>query len=405
MTAPAAPVKPPGPASPAFVLGALAVMALSVASHANVTLKPLLISTYVTFLGVGRSGAGYIVGAEATATALAIVTVVSLLHRLGRRRTLFVAAFLIVLGNLLSMLAHTPYEIAAARAVAGVGHGAAQAVCAAVIAGFVSAERVSALVSVTVALAGMGLMFAVPAAQGAVGAWPLFASMAGLMALPLAMLRWIPGAGAAAPARTAAAARIARPGLVALSLGAAFFFYLSVGSFWPYATEFGMQSGLAYPAASAAAALAYLAAVVGSTGVMVLGHRIPKSFGVGGAILGAMASLGLLQGGGGTQAVFMAACVGFMFCWGVFYPLFMGFLSELDRSGRANGYFFTLAMASFALGPTLGGAVIDLAGGAHGDLSNLLWMSLVCQLPALGIVYAMSAFRRGGGAGEIPAAA
>lgn len=393
-----------GVPSLASAMGALAVMVLSVASHANVTLKPLLISTYVAFLGVGRSGAGYIVGAEATATALTIVTVATLLHRLGRRRTLFVATFLIVIGNLLSTLAHTPYEIAAARAVTGIGHGAAQAVCAAVIAGFVSAERMSALVSVTVALAGMGLMFAVPAAQGMVGAWPIFAGMAALIALPLAMLRWIPGAGATAPARTAAAAPIAHPGLVALSLGAAFFFYLSVGSFWPYATEFGMQSGLTYPAASAAAALAHLAAVVGSASVMLLGDRIPKSFGVGGAILGALGSLGLLQGGGGTQAVFMAACVGFMFCWGVFYPLFMGFLSQLDRSGRANGYFFTLAMASFALGPTLGGAVIDLGGGHKGGLSNLLWMSLVCQLPALGIVYAMSVFRRLGG-GAVRAAA
>lgn len=383
------------PASSNWLLSSLAVMVLSIAGHANVTLKPLIISTYVSFLGITRSGAGYIVGVEAAATALTIALVVSVLDRLGRRRTLIVAAVLIVVGNTLSALAHSIYEIAATRLIAGVGHGAAQAVCAAAIATFLGAERVSALVAVTVAIAGMGLMFLIPSLQGSMGAAPLFIAMAALVALPMAMLRWIPVRPADGVRQIDAANGTARRRvLIAVSLTAAAFFYLSVGAFWPYATEFGQLTGLTYQKASGAAAVAHLAAVVGSVIVMLFGRHIAKSVGVAAAILGAIAAQALLLSRSEDPNTFMLACVGFMFCWGVFYPLFMGFLSELDRSGRANGYFYTLAMVAFAVGPTLGGAVIALGSQPDGNLTNLLWMSLLCQVPALAVVYAMSAHHR-----------
>src|SRR5690606_4043086 len=90
-----------------WLLGSVAVMLLSIAGHANVTLKPLIISTYVSFLGITRSGAGFIVGIEAASTALTIALVVSVLDRLGRRRTLIVAAILMVIGNSLSAMAQS----------------------------------------------------------------------------------------------------------------------------------------------------------------------------------------------------------------------------------------------------------------------------------------------------------
>jgi len=378
-----------------WLLSSLAVMVLSIAGHANVTLKPLIISTYVSFLGITRSSAGFIVGIEAAATALTIALVVSVLDRLGRRRTLMVAALLIVVGNMLSALAHSVSEIAATRVIAGIGHGAAQAVCAAAIATFLGAERVSALVAVTVAIAGMGLMFLIPWLQGLLGAAPLFLAMAALVALPMALLRWIPMQPAEAVRPIGAIGETARRRvLIAVSLTAAAFFYLSVGSFWPYATEFGKLAGLTYQKASGAAAVAHLAAVVGSVVVMLFAKHVAKSVGVAVAILGAIAALALLLSRSDDPSIFMLACVGFMFCWGVFYPLFMGFLSELDRSGRANGYFFTLAMVAFAVGPTFGGAVIALGAQPDGQLTNLLWMSLLCQVPALGVVFAMSAHDR-----------
>lgn len=378
-----------------WLLSSVAVMLLSIAGHANVTLKPLVISTYVSFLGITRSGAGFIVGIEAAATALTIALVVSVLDRLGRRRTLIVAAVLMVVGNSLSALAHSINEIAATRLIAGIGHGAAQAVCAAAIATFVGAERVSALVAVTVAIAGMGLMLLIPWMQGSLGSPPLFFAMAALVVLPLVFMRWLPMRPSEGVRHIDTAAGTAqRRVLIAISLAAASFFYLSVGSFWPYATEFGKLAGLTYQKASGAAAVAHLAAVVGSVVVMLFGKHIPKQVGVTTSIVGAIAAQALLLSDSDDPGIFMLACVGFMFCWGVFYPLFMGFLSELDRSGRANGYFYTLAMVAFAVGPTMGGAVIALGDHPDGRLTNLLWMSLLCQIPALAVVFAMSTHDR-----------
>ncbi|WP_129780812.1 MFS transporter [Peristeroidobacter soli] len=378
-----------------WLLSSLAVMMLSIAGHANVTLKPLIISTYVSFLDITRSSAGFIVGIEAAATALTIALVVSVLDRVGRRRTLIVAALLIVMGNSLSALAHSVYEIAATRIIAGIGHGAAQAVCAAAIATFLGAERVSALVAVTVAIAGMGLMFLIPWLQGLLGPAPLFLAMAALVALPMALMSWMPLQPAEGVQQVGAVGETGkRRVLIAVSLTAAAFFYLSVGSFWPYAAEFGKLAGLTYQKASGAAAVAHLAAVVGAGVVMLFSKHIAKSVGVAAAILGAIAALALLLSRSEDPGTFMLACVGFMFCWGVFYPLFMGFLSELDRSGRANGYFFTIAMVAFAVGPTFGGAVIGLGAQRDGELTNLLWMSLLCQVPALAVVFAMTAHNR-----------
>jgi MFS family permease len=211
----------------------------------------------------------------------------------------------------------------------------------------------------------------------------------------LAMLRWVPMRPAEDVQRIDAVSGTAqRRVLIAISLAAAACFYLSVGSFWPYAAEFGKLAGLTYQKASGAAAVAHLAAVVGSVVVMLFGKHIAKSVGVAAAILGAIAAQGLLLSRSEDPSVFMLACIGFMFCWGVFYPLFMGFLSELDRTGRANGYFYTLAMVAFAVGPTVGGAVIALGGQPDGRLTNLLWMSLLCQIPALAVVFAISAHDR-----------
>lgn len=378
-------------------LGAMAVIALAIASQSDVSLKPLMTSTYVTFLGFSRSIAGFIIAAEATAGAITVAVVVSLLHRLRSGRTVVLSAALVVLGNALSCLTDAPYPIAGARILAGVGHGAMAAVCAAAVATFARAERVSALVSVSVALLGTGLMIGIPLAQGVAGSMPLFIVMAVLVIPPLVMLRWIPRNDGKTASLAAGPVSADRPRtLVIAALVSGTFFYFSVGSFWPYAAEFGKLAGLSYQEASLGIAGATVAAIAGSMSVMFASARFPKWLGLGGAVIGAMVAQALLAGGR-EPWLYNAACIGFMFCWGVFYPLFLGILSELDRTGRANGYFFTLAAAATAVAPALAGLVIGIGAGPGGNLNNLLWMSISCLIPALGVVVALAISRTGMG--------
>jgi len=380
------------------LLAALAVMVLSIAGNANVTLKPLIISSYVSFLGFDRSSSGLLVSCEAAATGLSIAIAVNLLDRVGQSRMLLGAATLVVLGNLLTILAPGHIAVGAARIVAGTGHGATVAVCAAAVARFAGAERISAFVAAAVGIAGTGLMLTIPVLQGAYGAWPLFAAMALLIVAAMPVWRWLPRPSGTVAGNARTAMPPNRGAAIWISLAAAAGFYLGVGGFWPYAAEYGRLAGLSYQQASQAAGLAYMAAVAGSACVMVLGRHVARSPGMAVSILGAVGAQAVLLMRSHDPLAFRIACTAFMFFWGIFYPLLMGFLSELDRSGRANGYFATLATAAFAIGPALGGLVIGLGRHAGGDLTNLLWVSMASQTAALIIVpVALGVARRPGG--------
>jgi predicted MFS family arabinose efflux permease len=370
-----------------------------IAANANLNLKPILISSYVGFLKLSPSFAGYIVGIEAGISAIVMALAAMLLMKVGAQRMYLLAAGLIVGGNLLSLAAHSFISLALARFIAGIGHGAASAVCAAAIATFASPARISAAVAIVVSIAAMGLMFVIPWMQSLAGIDPLFLAMALLVVPPLLLLYWFPRMSPEANDLQRSSSDSLPFGAVILismiSVGA---FYVSVGSFWPFVGEIGKSAGLDYRHASDVAAIAYIAAMAGALAAAFLAEYLRRQILTAASIIGALATQIVLLESPENATVFAACTIAYMFFWGLLYPVFMGFSSEVDPSGRMNGYIGMLATIGIAVGPTLGGAVVGLGATPLEGLHNLLWMSGAFLTLSLLLVYAM---QRHGSAQEI----
>lgn len=373
-----------------------AVIFIALAGNASVSLKPILIGSYVEFLKYSAANAGYTLAAEATAMSLGTALAALFVGRWNRRRMVIVALIMIALGNLLSIFTHSMAALAVIRAFTGLGHGVALAVAAASIACFRQPDRMAGVVTVAVSALGMSLMFFVPWAQHSERIAPLFWTMGSMVLPPLLFLGAIPQGLKSAhrslefePGYKKEASAGPSP-IIVITLIAVGFFYISVGSFWPFAEQLGRNAGLSYEDASRVTAFAAMAAIFGALTAIALGDRFGRMLPIGGSISVAIAGLSLLLSFPKDPTIFSVVVIAYMFCWATLYPFLLGFASQLDPSGRVNGLVFSLSLIGLAIGPGLASAVISIGMPAGGsNLTNLVWMSVICLLPSFALVYAI----------------
>jgi predicted MFS family arabinose efflux permease len=378
-----------------------AVIFTALAANANVSLKPILIGSYVEFLKFSASSAGYVLAAEATATSVGTALAALCVNRFSRRHLAIAALAIIAIGNLLSFNVGDIAVLAAVRAFTGLGHGIALAVTAASIANFKQPDRMAGVVTVSVSLFGMCLMLFIPWAQSFVGIQPLFLVMAGLIIPSFLLLSWIPAkvgsmivldssSGSGQANSHPHSHRHSEARLIWITLVAAGFFYVSVGSFWPFTEQLGRAAGLDYQGATKVTAFAAMAAVLGALTAIALGNRFGRSIPIGFSISASIAGLVLLLRFPHSPFVFSTVAVVYMFCWATLYPFLLGFASQLDPRGRVNAFVFSLSLIGLAVGPGLASGVMAIGvpdGGSN--LTNLVWMSALCLLPSFALLYAV----------------
>jgi len=370
-----------------------ALILTALAGNASVSLKPILIGSYVEFLKYSASTAGYMVSAEASAMSLSTAVTAMNVDRWGRKQWTFTALVIIVAGNVLSLFVRSPAALAMARALAGIGHGMALAVTAACIASFSQPDRTAGIVTVGVSALGIVLIFLVPWAQAEIGIQPLFGLMA-LVAFPsLLLLRRMPMGHVNGGVQELATPRLTDlmgERNVVITLAAVAFFYLSVGSFWPFAEQVGRAAGLTYAASSRVIAFAEFASVLGALVAIWLGDRFGRLLPIGCSLTLAVAGLAGLLLVPDQPVVFSVAAIVYMFAWASMYPFLLGFASQLDPSGRVNGLVFSLSLIGLAVGPGVGSTII-MIGSVDGrsNIANLIWMSVFCLVASFAVLYAI----------------
>jgi predicted MFS family arabinose efflux permease len=366
-----------------------AIILTTMTGNTNVSLKPILIGSYVEFLHAAPSLAGFVLTAEASATSVATALAAIFIARFNRRHMVLAGAAIIIAGNLLSLLVMDHLVLlGGARALAGAGHGIAFAVGAASIAASHQPDRLAGVMTVSITVLSMGLMLLITTTQGVFGIAPLFWIMGGFALTPLLFLSALPEAAPASLSIPARAERKPQAQFLGITLTAIGFFYVSVGTFYPFAEQLGRAAGLSYADASKILALAGLGSLFGAFLAIGLGDRAGRLLPIGLSIALAMVSLCVLLLFPDDSLVFSGVVITYMFAWATLYPFLLGFTSQLDPSGRVNGFVFSLSLIGFAVGPAIASSVIAIgapAGSSNWD--NLVWVSMLCLLPSFALLH------------------
>lgn len=374
----------------------LSIVLLGLAGHASMGIKPVLLGSYVNYLGFSPEQAGYVLSSEMTATAISTLGIALKIKYWNRLIVALAAISTILIGNLLSLLATDVVGLSAIRFITGVGHGAAIATMVAAIAGTSQPERLSGLYTISAMACASVFAFTIPQFQEAIGINGLYLIM-GLIVLPcMLFIKFFPRY---APKTNDNAEKTQNPTgdidykLVGLSLFACAFYYIGVGGFWPYAEQIGRAVGLSYKAAIEVVGYATIASIFGAITAVVLGSRLgrllPLAFCL---VMQTLVLIGLILFPESHSMYFLATLI-YMYCWLMFFPYLLGFMSRLDTYGRANGLLIAINAMGYAVGPAIAAYLTSLGSGQSGDnIDNVIWLGIFCFIPSFLILAAVKKY-------------
>jgi len=381
------------------IIGYFAIVLTTLAGNSSISIKPILIGSYVEYLELSPEIAGYILTAEMSAAALGTIFAALRVHVWNRRAMGVLALGLILIGNVISCFVDNALLLGVVRSITGLGHGLMLAITAAAIASLGEPDRVVGINTIaSTALAAL-LVFLIPSLQENIGIVPLYVVM-GLLVIPAFLfISYFPEYRGNVPVLAVVsetndkgdtAFRGNTGGVVTAVIVAICFYYLGIGSFWPYAEQIGRSVGLSYQDASKIIGYATIAGIIGALLATIIGRKFGRILPISIALIVPTLALISLLIYPNSVLVYKLATVLYMFSWFLFFPYLLGFISQLDPTGRLNSIVYTFALVGFSAGPALAGYLITL-GVPVGEVkvSNLVWMAMVCFIPSFSILYAV----------------
>jgi len=369
----------------------LIVVLLSMAGNSSMAAKPIIIGSYVEYFGFSSQQAGYILTCEMTAAALGAIISTLRVHCWNRRMMALMAIAAILCGNILSIQTDELIKLSLARSLTGAGHGVILAVMSATIAAVSAPDRAAGVSTIFASLLGAAMMLGIPVLQHSLGVSPLFWVMAIIALSPLLFLKWLPSfhlQGTAASINKSQKQDASPISFVAIiSIFSATFYYIGIGGFWPFAEQIGRSVGLDYVSASRIVGYATLISIFGGATVVVLGNRFGRKIPIALCLIVQTIGLVLLITAPSVD-VFKVVLITYVYSWAVFFPYLMGFIAEIDPSGRSNGLVYTSALIGFAIGPALASYLVSFGAlDSEVALDNVLIMNIACFSPVLLLLY------------------
>lgn len=262
-----------------------------------------------------------------------------------------------------ALLARTPSSawaaMAALHALGGLATGAALSVTHGTLGRSANPHRLFAWAGLALGFFALGFMAAVPPLVAARGALAFFAVLAGVMAVAaaLAMLAFpaVDGAAAAAsaPARLPAAVWRGILGISAMAVVQALMF--------SFVERIGMDRGFGQPQVHGVLVAIGVVNLLPAALAALLEKRLPtQAVLLAGPLLQVAIAIGITHSlTFGPYALAVSVCAFVI----IFTHTFVfGLLARLDRSGRAVSATPAMMMTGAALGPVLGGTIVNAWG-------------------------------------------
>ena len=363
---------------------------------------PVISTAWVELLGFSEEQVGRVAGADLGGLSLGAVLAALTVRRFNRRILVLIGAALAIASNGLCMLYQDYQAVLWLRVCSGMGSGIYTAVAVATLGGSGKPARAYNMMLFAFAFSQALEMHVLP--QLSMNG--IYLAFIGLYVLSLAFLRWVPARPVEPPlvvdlevAELSGVAHGERRHVPAyipwLCLGAIFFTYINIGSFWTYVELAALDAGIADAFIGRVLVWGSLLTVVGCLVATLISHR----FGLARPLLLALFAMALVVGmlsSGITDMKILLAVFGFNLLW-IFIDVYqMATVANMDHSGafaslmpgaQGLGQIVGPNIAASLLGAGLGYSAVFIMGAGFALVGMLvyggmyLWLRRV--IPAL----------------------
>ena len=338
------------PAIASFVLlGTIGVLSFIV--------QPALVEGFVSVLGLSESRAVDLAGIEMTGVALATVVVALLGDRVSWRLLTALSLLIATAGNAASVMLQHGEGLAAARLVAGLGHGGIISLSFTFVGLTRRVERNLALYLVSLLTYGALVIWLAPRLFDSVGLGGLFGAFSIATAASLLVLPYLPRSSAARVEPTPRARQLPVPMLV-IALASVLAYNLAQGIAWAILFLVGTGAGHGEQQVANALLASQVTAVIGALAAVFLGERWRRGPAIVAGILGGALCIALLLGPLPLGTYTLAVC-GFNLLWNFVLPFILGAVSDMDLKGRMMSPAIAMQMIGLGLGPIVSARLIS----------------------------------------------
>lgn len=352
---------PPARASRTTLGGPLVVICLTYAVAALAcNVAPTYVSTLIDGYGLSETRSGLVATLDMLGMAVTGFVAGPFLAGVGRRRLLGAGTVLFLLGNVLSLLFDGFGGLVATRLLAGIGAGLLLVFGNTLAATTSNPTRSYGLATMTATVAGAVMFMVTPPLQGPLGHTALFLLML-LLGVVVALFVPRESTERLTVAETVVEGERLSGGLLRLLSISATVMMLVQAAYYAFAQQAAEDAGVSTGAAGTALSIGYIGGIATSALAAWLGNCWGrwKPVAVGMAVQAAASVVVLM---GPTPALVLGALV--VQSSAVFFgiPYLLSLNAEADTSGRFSNVGVGLFFLSLAIGPFLGGLVVDAAG-------------------------------------------
>lgn len=347
------------PESPSFVRAAIVLGTVGVLSF---IVQPGLVQGFVGEFGFSEAAANTLTFWEMAGVALATLVIAATVNRLLVPLTIALALILAVTGNLASTLVERDFALlSAVRFVTGLGEGVVIALSFSLVGLTAQIQRNLAWYLALLLTYGALGLWAMPRAFATIGLEGIFIVWAGLSALALLLMPYLPRRmdGSDKPAEEAVQLD---KGLLLLALAAVLFYNTGIGLAWANLFLIGLDLGGSEQQVADALLVSQFVAIFGAFAAVFLADVLRPRYVVLGGMLGGAASLVALLPQPGF-VVFVIAVSVFNFLWNMTLPFLLASAGAMDTGGRMIAAAVAMQMVGLGFGPFLAGRLLGEGSG------------------------------------------
>ena len=334
--------------------------------------QPGFVQGLVEYAHFSEQQAGFVASAEMSGFAVVTLLMSFFADRFHWRHALALCIGLATVGNLLSLLTHTPVPFAVTRFLTGLGCGGIVSLGFASLGLSSRPDRHFGFMIMWSGVYGAVVLLAMPTVYKLLGVDGTLWFFALLAASGFLFVSWLPASGSQHVAADTEAVDLGWP-YKGLALAAMFLYFLAQGVVWAYLFRIAVAAGIPEQDAANGLTVAQLGGVAGALVPALVGARFGRAPMLFISIACGIAPLVFFIYGGLTAALYAVAVFIYNYGFNKTHPYLLATMAAFDRTGRVVVYAVALQTLGLAIGPAIGGLLI---GNGSFDRINGLGIAL-----------------------------